>query len=85
MSQVRPPKVSSAAESAQRSASEFRFGPRMLHGFACDSAAEAELLSQQVCIPESAFWTGVITRSCPEVGHVSPGLFAEFEQLMQSV
>ena len=57
----------------------------MLHGFACDSAAEAELLSQQVCIPESAFWTGVITRSCPEVGHVSYAVFAEFKQLMQSV
>ena len=55
----------------------------MLHGFACDSAAEAELLSQQFGIPESAFWTGVITRSCPEVGHVSYALFAKFEQLMQ--
>ena len=46
MSQVRPPKVSSAAESAQGSVSEGKFGPRMLHGYACDWAAEAELAGQ---------------------------------------
>ena len=57
----------------------------MLHGFACDSAAEAELASQLLGILSQHFGQVLCPTCCQKLGHVSPGLFAEFEQLMQSV
>ena len=55
----------------------------MLHGFACDSAAEAELASQLLGILSQHFGQVLCPTCCQKLGHVSYALFAKFEQLMQ--
>ena len=56
-----------------------------LHGFACASAAEAESASQRLGILSQHYGQVLAPNPVQKIGHVSHALFAEFEQLMQSV
>ena len=70
-SQVRPPKISSAAESAQGLVSAGKFGPRRLRESACDWAAEMELASQLLGILSQHCGQVSCPTYCQKLGHVS--------------